>query len=46
MMLIFTELILHPQAKIVAGFESVLMPTYDFTDEQVADIIAYIKTLK
>ena len=40
------ESILHPQAKIVAGFESVLMPTYDFTDEQIADIIAYIKTLK
>lgn len=41
------ESILEPQAKIVAGFESVLMPnTYEFTDEQIADIIAYFKTLK
>jgi cytochrome c oxidase subunit 2 len=40
------ESILQPQAKLVAGFESVLMPTYTFSDEQVADIIAYIKTLK
>jgi cytochrome c oxidase subunit 2 len=36
----------EPQAEIVAGFENQLMPTYDFTDEQIADIIAYIKTLK
>jgi cytochrome c oxidase subunit 2 len=40
------ESILDPQAKLVAGFESVVMPTYDFTDEQIADIIAYLKTLK
>lgn len=40
------ESILNPQVKIVAGFESVLMPKYEFTDEQIADIIAYIKTLK
>ena len=40
------ESILNPQAKIVAGFETVLMPTFDFTDEQIADIIAYLKTLK
>lgn len=40
------ESILQPQAKLVAGFESVVMPAYDFTDEQIADIIAYIKTLK
>jgi cytochrome c oxidase subunit II len=40
------ESILDPQAKIVAGFESILMPAYDFTDEQIADIIAYIETLK
>jgi len=40
------ESILDPQAKLVAGFESVLMPKYDFTDEQIADIIAYLKTLK
>lgn len=40
------ESILHPQAKIVAGFESVMMPTFQFSDAQIADIIAYIKTLK
>ena len=40
------ESIKTPQAKIVADFENQLMPTYDFTDEQIADIIAYIKTLR
>jgi cytochrome c oxidase subunit 2 len=40
------ESIKAPQAKIVAGYESVIMPTYGFTDEQIADIIAFIKTLK
>lgn len=40
------ESILQPQAKIVSGFETVLMPTFQFTDEQIADIIAYMKTLK
>jgi cytochrome c oxidase subunit 2 len=40
------ESILQPQAKFVAGFESVIMPAYDFSDEQLADIVAYIKTLK
>lgn len=40
------ESIKAPQAKIVAGFETQLMPTYGFTDEQIADIIAYIKTLR
>ncbi|MBI4761131.1 MAG: cytochrome c oxidase subunit II [Chloroflexota bacterium] len=40
------ESILQPQAKIVAGFETQQMPTYNFTEEQLADIIAYIKTLK
>jgi cytochrome c oxidase subunit 2 len=40
------ESISAPQAKIVAGFENQLMPAYNFTDEQIADIIAYIKTLK
>ena len=32
--------------KIVAGFETQIMPTYGFTDVQIADIVAYIKTLK
>jgi cytochrome c oxidase subunit 2 len=40
------ESIKAPQAKIVAGFENQLMPTYGFTEEQIADIIAYIKTLR
>jgi cytochrome c oxidase subunit 2 len=40
------ESIKAPQAKIVAGFEGQLMPSYGFTDEQIADIVAYIKTLR
>ena len=40
------ESIKAPQAKIVHGFETQLMPTYSFTDEQIADIVAYIKTLR
>jgi len=40
------ESVLHPQAKIVSGFETVQMPTFEFTDEQINDIIAYLKTLK
>jgi cytochrome c oxidase subunit 2 len=40
------ESISNPQAKIVAGFEGVLMPAYEFSDEQFADIIAFMQTLK
>jgi cytochrome c oxidase subunit 2 len=40
------ESILNPQAKIVSGFETQLMPTFQLTDAQISDIIAYIKTLK
>jgi len=40
------ESIHEPQAKIVAGFEGQQMPQYGFSDEQIADIIAYIKTLR
>ena len=40
------ESIHEPQAKIVAGFETQLMPTYGFTDEEIANIVAYIKTLR
>jgi len=40
------ESIRAPQVKIVAGFETQLMPTYGFTDEQIANIVAYIKTLR
>lgn len=38
--------ILQPQANFVSGFETIQMPVYEFTDEQIADIIAFIKTLK
>lgn len=41
-----TESIKAPQAKIVAGFETQLMPTYGFSDSDIADIVAYIKTIK
>lgn len=41
-----TESIKSPQAQIVAGFEAQQMPTYGFTDDQIAAIVAYIKTLK
>ena len=42
------ESILNPQATIVAGFENQLMPNVysTFTEEDLANIIAYIKTLK
>lgn len=40
------ESILQPQAKYVAGFETIQMPVYQFSDEQIADIIAFIKTVK
>jgi cytochrome c oxidase subunit 2 len=41
-----TESIKAPQAKIVAGFEDQQMPVYGFTDEQIADLVAYLKTLR
>ena len=41
-----SESIGQPQAKIVAGFEGQQMPSYGFTADQIADIVAYIKTLK
>ena len=40
------ESVKAPQAKIVAGFENQLMPTYGFSDDQINDIVAYIKTLR
>jgi cytochrome c oxidase subunit 2 len=40
------ESIKAPQVKIVAGFENQLMPNYGFNDDQINDIVAYIKTLK
>jgi cytochrome c oxidase subunit II len=36
----------EPQAQIVAGFENQLMPAYGFSEEQIADIVAYIKTIR
>jgi len=41
-----TESIRNPEAKIVAGFETQKMVQYTFTDEEIAAIVAYIKTLK
>lgn len=41
-----TESIKAPQAKIVAGFETQLMPNFGLADSDIADIVAYIKTLK
>lgn len=41
-----SESILNPSAKIVAGFESQVMPAFTFTDEEIANIVAYLKTLK
>ena len=42
-----TESILDPNAKIVAGFPSPsVMPPYALTEEEITNLIAYIKTLK
>lgn len=41
-----TESILDPKAKEVAGFSPTIMPPYTLTTDQIANIIAYIKTLK
>lgn len=42
------ESILDPQARVLAGYESVAMPTYKglLNDEEIEAIIAYIKTLQ
>jgi cytochrome c1 len=40
------ESILQPQAKIVKGFTAVQMPPFQLTDQQISDVIAYIKTLQ
>ncbi len=39
------ESILQPQAKIVSGYENLLMPPYKFGEAQLDAIIAYIKEL-
>lgn len=41
-----TEAILDPQAREVTGFSPSTMPPYTFTDEEIANMIAYLKTLK
>ena len=40
-----TESIKDPKAKVVKGFAPV-MPVFPFTDEEIANLVAYIKTLK
>jgi cytochrome c oxidase subunit 2 len=40
------ESIREPQAKIVKGFESQQMPQYNFSDEELDALVAYIKTLQ
>ncbi len=40
------ESILDPKAKEVAGFSPTTMPPYTLTEAEIANIIAYIKTLK
>lgn len=41
-----TESILEPNAKIVSGFGPNQMPQYSFSEEELADIIEFIKTLQ
>ncbi|MFN8412386.1 MAG: cytochrome c oxidase subunit II [Anaerolineales bacterium] len=41
-----TESIKDPKAKEVKGFAPSTMPPYALTDEEIANIVAYIKTLK
>ena len=40
------EKILHPEARIIAGTYEQEMPKTDLTDEEIAEIIQYIQTLK
>lgn len=41
-----TESIKNPTAKVVEGFQPIMPPYTNLTDEDIANIIAYIKTLK
>jgi cytochrome c oxidase subunit 2 len=41
-----SESILHPKAKEVAGFSPTVMPPYALSETEIANIIAYLKTLK
>lgn len=40
------ESIVDPKAKEVKGFSPTVMPAFKLTDAEIADIIAYLKTLK
>ena len=40
------ESIKNPQQKITVGFEKTLMPVFPVTDEEIDQVIAFIKTLK
>jgi cytochrome c oxidase subunit 2 len=40
------ESILEPNAKIVEGYPPNAMPQYVFSDEEIADIIEFMKTLQ
>ncbi len=40
------ESIMDPNAKIVAGYPANAMPSYSLSDEEIADIIEFIKTLQ
>lgn len=41
-----SQSILEPNARTVAGFQPGLMPPYTLTDEEIANIIAYLETLR
>lgn len=41
-----TESIRNPGAKIVAGFQPGAMPAFNLSDAEIADLIAFIQTLK
>jgi len=38
--------IADPASQIVAGFETQQMPVFGFNEEQISDLVAYIKTIK
>jgi mono/diheme cytochrome c family protein len=40
------ESILNPQAKEVAGFAPTVMPPFALSETDIANIVAYLKTLK
>jgi cytochrome c1 len=37
--------ITDPRAEVVAGFASIMPTRYDFSDDQVADLVAYLREL-